>query len=115
MRAIGSSIMAALIVGALLWGNCLSCPQLLLLSRQSAPAHACCHEKSMPKTPGARQCQSQGLGNFIKSDPRPEIHLAVATAGELPVPFVPVAALELPVWLPEPLYSPPGDPLPLRI
>src|SRR5689334_1995645 len=62
MRALSTSFMAALIVVALFWGNCLSCPQVLL----SVKAHACCKRSQKPAT---KQCDSQGLQHFLKSDP----------------------------------------------
>ena len=67
MRTVSSSIMAALVVVALFWGNCLSCPQLLaaLHLHQSAqqPAHGCCHKTGSAPT----ECQSQGLKDFVKA------------------------------------------------
>ena len=67
MRKVSSSIMTALVVVALFWGNCLSCPQLLAAlhfhSSAHQPAHGCCHKSK----PGAAECQSQGLKNFVKA------------------------------------------------
>jgi len=37
MRRVSSSLMTALIVAALFWGNCLSCPQMLLAA--ATPLH----------------------------------------------------------------------------
>jgi hypothetical protein len=51
--------MAVLIVVALFWGNCFSCPQVLL-----AAQHGCCHRNKAPKT----ECTSQGLQNFVKAE-----------------------------------------------
>src|SRR4051812_702623 len=64
MRTISSSIMAALVVVALFWGNCFSCPQALLAAKTHEPAHQCCHKTKAP-TPG---CESQSLQNFVKAD-----------------------------------------------
>ena len=55
--------MAALVVVALFWGNCLSCPQLLAALHSQQPAHGCCHKTGSPAT----DCQSQGLKNFVKA------------------------------------------------
>src|SRR4051794_13220589 len=45
MRALGTSVMALLVVAALFWGNCFSCPQVLLTASQ----HGCCHRTKAPK------------------------------------------------------------------
>jgi hypothetical protein len=60
MRTFSTSIMALLVVAALFWGNCFSCPQLLL----AAHKHPCCpHTK-----PIKNECQTVGLKNFVKVD-----------------------------------------------
>lgn len=58
-------MMAALIVVALFWGNCLSCPQMLLTVATHQPAHSCCHRTKSAGT----SCQSQGLQHFLKAGP----------------------------------------------
>ena len=63
VRTVSSSIMAALVVVALFWGNCLSCPQALAALRSQQPVHGCCHKTR----PAAPECQSQGLKNFVKA------------------------------------------------
>ena len=55
--------MTALIVAALFWGNCLSCPQMLLAAAAHQPAHNCCHKTKSAGT----SCQSQGLQHFLKA------------------------------------------------
>jgi hypothetical protein len=68
--------MAALIVAALFWGNCLSCPQMLLAAAAHQPAHSCCHKNKSAGT----KCQSQGLQHFLKTGPevrRPAVAVAV--------------------------------------
>jgi hypothetical protein len=76
-------LMAALIMVALFWGNCLSCPQMLL----NAGSHNCCHRT---KTAGT-SCQSQGLQHFLKAAPETQTPaiavvaaLAPAIAASLP-------------------------------
>jgi hypothetical protein len=65
MRTISSSSMAALIIVALFWGNCLSCPQMQLTVAAHQPAHNCCHRTKSAGT----SCQSQGLQHFLKAGP----------------------------------------------
>jgi hypothetical protein len=70
--------MAALIVVALFWGNCLSCPQMLLTAAAHQPAHNCCHKTKSAGT----TCPSQGLQHFLKA------------ALDVQTPAVAVAAVE---------------------
>lgn len=82
MRAISSSIMAALVVVALFWGNCFSCPQALLAVTSHQSAHQCCH-KTKSAAPG---CETQNLQQYVKAD-------ASGHAPSLPVvAFVSLAA-----------------------
>jgi len=64
MRAVSSSVMAALVVVALFWGNCLSCPQMLLSLSTHQVGHSCCHHKQTNKV----QCQSQAVRHFVKAE-----------------------------------------------
>lgn len=64
MRTVSSSCMAALVVMALFWGNCLSCPQILLALSSHQPAHGCCHRTK----PASAGCQTQSLRSFVKAD-----------------------------------------------
>ena len=75
MRAFSSSIMALLVVAALFWGNCYSCPQALL----GATTHQCCHPTKAPK-----DCPSPTLHNYVKSD-----------AAAAPAPLGPVATVSV--------------------
>jgi hypothetical protein len=83
MRVISTSVRAALIILALFWGNCLTCPQALM-----AQTHRCCHKNKQ----GSQSCQTQVLRQFVKADPAP--HAApvpvVAELSSLPL-TVPVA------------------------
>jgi hypothetical protein len=95
MRRVSSSLMAALIVVALFWGNCLSCPQMLLAIAAHQPAHSCCHKTKSTGT----TCQSQGLQHFLKAGPEvqtPAVAAAVAVAPAIAV-SLPQGALVAPV------------------
>lgn len=59
--------MAALVVVALFWGNCLSCP-LALASVPSAPTHPCCHHPKVPT-----DCPASTLHNYVKADSGPAL------------------------------------------
>ena len=106
MRAFLNSLMAALVVMALFWGNCFSCPQILL----AAQKHGCCpHGKSEQK-----ECKTQGLRNFVKADPVVKVVPFVVQGVLVPVPVS--AALRVEAHTAPLLvsFSPP-DLLPLRI
>ncbi len=60
MRAAFNSLMVALVVTALFWGNCFSCPQILLAAQKH---HCCPHGKT-----GSSECKTQGLRNFVKAE-----------------------------------------------
>ncbi len=81
MRAFCSSVMAVLVVMALFWGNCFSCPQVLLSLRQHQPAHQCCHKTHT----SAASCQLQTLQHFVKADIGAHAP-AVAVVAEIAVP-----------------------------
>ena len=101
MRRVSSSLMAALIVAALFWGNCLSCPQMLLTAAHQ-PAHSCCHRTKSTAT----SCQSQGLQHFLKAAPEmqtPAVAVVVAMAPAIAV-SQPQGALVAPV---EVVHAPP--------
>ena len=53
--------LSLLLLAALVWGNCWSCPQVLL-SLGHAPSHDCCKHSRV-------DCQSVALKHFVKSDP----------------------------------------------
>jgi len=70
MRTISNTAMAALVVVALFWGNCFSCPQVLLALKSHQPAHGCCHRTKQT----TQNCQAQVLRHFVKA----EIEVAAA-------------------------------------
>lgn len=62
MRQASNFLMAMLIVAALFFGNCLSCPQVMMGLASHQPGHGCCHHRS------ARiDCHSQALSHFVKA------------------------------------------------
>jgi hypothetical protein len=106
MRAVFNSLMAALVVVALFWGNCFSCPQILLAAQKH---HCCPHGKVNPN-----ECKTQGLRNFVKAERATQAMPApVAAAIISPPPFAPRSSATLVVST-TPQYNPP-DLLPLRI
>ena len=95
-------MMAALIVVALFWGNCLSCPQMLLMVAAHQPAHNCCHKTKSAGT----TCQSQGLQHFLKTGPgvRTPAVAVVAAATAITAAALPQGAMAAPV---EVVHAPP--------
>jgi hypothetical protein len=105
MRTLSTSVMALLIVAALFWGNCFSCPQLLV----AAQKHGCCpHSTKSAKT----ECQTPGLKNFVKAEKSAPAAITVVAAVELPAPASEFAA---PLAVPHLETHAPPDNLPLRI
>jgi hypothetical protein len=95
--------MAALIVVALFWGNCLSCPQMLLTVAMHQPAHSCCHKTKSVGT----SCQSQGLQHFLKAGPgvrTPSVAVVAAVATAATAAALPQGGLVAPV---EVVHAPP--------
>ena len=101
--------MATLVIVALFWGNCFSCPQVLLASKLQTPAHGCCH-KTKQTNPG---CHTQALQNFVKGD-------AVTHAAAMPVAIAagvaaPVVARVADATVAHVEHDPPGGFFSLRI
>jgi hypothetical protein len=93
--------MAVLVVAALFWGNCLSCPQMLL-ARNS---HGCCKRSQKSGIP-TKDCQ-QHLHQFVKSDDagQQQVSPVVAVAAPLAAPEALVAVeASTPAEI---VYSPP--------
>jgi len=106
MRAFFNSLMAALVVMALFWGNCFSCPQILL----AAQKHGCCpHGKADQK-----ECKTQGLRNFVKADQVVKVAPAVAQTA-VPATLVAQVSVTTARVAPVPQNFSPPDLLPLRI
>jgi len=85
--------MAVLVIAALFWGNCYSCPQMLLAQQK----HGCCPHGKTTRT----DCQAQSLQNFEKAEKASVA--APASAVLLPRP-------EAAVRLPESACSPDTSP-----
>ncbi|MCX6627607.1 MAG: hypothetical protein NTW28_08260 [Candidatus Solibacter sp.] len=106
MRAVFNSLMAALVVVALFWGNCFSCPQILL----AAQKHSCCpHGKANPS-----ECKTQGLRNFVKAEKAAQVVPAVVVTAVIQSPTA-IARLSVHLVVPVPPEYTPPDILPLRI
>ena len=95
-------MMTALIVAALFWGNCLSCPQMLLAVAAHQPARNCCHKTKSAGT----SCQSQGLQHFLKAGPELQTPAVAVMAAVEPAIAVslPQGAMVAPV---EVVHAPP--------
>jgi hypothetical protein len=106
MRAVFNSLMAVLVVAALFWGNCFSCPQILLAAQKH---HCCPHGKADPN-----ECKTQGLRNFVKAERAAQaVPAPMATVVIAPPPHSPrLSATFVDPATPE--FTPP-DLLPLRI
>ena len=107
MRAVFNSLMAALVVVALFWGNCFSCPQILL----AAQKHSCCP----PGKANPSESKTQGLRNFVKAEKIvPGAPAAVVAAVVIAAPPASARLSATSVVPASPAYTPP-DLLPLRI
>ena len=106
MRAFCNSLMAALVVVALFWGNCFSCPQILLAAQRH---HCCPHSKS-----GGNDCQTQGLRNFVKAEQIAQGAPAIVVNHAAPLAVAPERLNTILAVPAPPEYTPP-DLLPLRI
>jgi hypothetical protein len=74
--------MVALAVLALLWGNCLSCPDMMAAMAVHQPDHNCCHKPQ----PAQAKCHTQDMQHFMKAEaPAPSLPV-VAELAELPAP-----------------------------
>lgn len=107
MRTVSSSLLAVLVLAALFWGNCLSCPQMLLSMGAGVPAHGCCQHGKTPVS-SRDNCQSFGLKHFVKAGPA--MQAPARTVQSLPMaataPAMHVYAAECATFV-EFFYSPP--------
>jgi hypothetical protein len=104
MRTFSTSLMVLLVVAALFFGNCFSCPQMLLAGPSHQQRHNCCPGPQ----PVSASCP-QGMQHFVKAGDngaQPSILPVVAALIEAPAlivlpntPFIPPAPAE---------HAPPG-------
>jgi len=92
-----------LVIAALFWGNCLSCPQLLLAMRAHQPAHDCCKRNQKPAT---KSCDSQVLQHFLKTETGDQAP-AVPAAEAVVAAIAAAAPLVAPVTIETPAHAPP--------
>jgi hypothetical protein len=89
--------MPVLALAALLWGNCLSCPRMMLARASQRSSHGCCkHPKSFQCT----DCQ-QHLRQFVvgQSDAPVPVLPVTAAVRPSPVPLPALAEAPVPVEL----------------
>jgi len=103
MRVIASLLRAALIIAALFWGNCLTCPQALIA--QSQQRHQCCHKHKQDSA----ACQTQALQQFVKADPARYAPVFAAPAIVAVVPSPTLAVVTEPASLPDAAEHAPPD------
>lgn len=88
--------MVALAVVAMLWGNCLSCPDMFAAMTSHQADHSCCHKPQ----PASVKCHTQGMQHFVQA----ETHTVGAPAvAELAEPVAPAALPEQ--WAHTPLAA----------
>jgi hypothetical protein len=94
---------AALMVVALFWGNCLSCPQMLLSAAARKSAHGCCKRT---KAGVCQECQ-KNLQQFEPSGgtTTPAVAVPVALADDSTAP---AAAVAIASDVSEAAHAPPG-------
>jgi hypothetical protein len=103
MRTLFSSAMVALAVAAMLWGNCLSCPDMLAAMASHQPDHSCCHKPH----PAPVACHAQVMQHFVKAETHTVATPAVAELAELPASVAPPATLA--AALTPVQHAPPGN------
>lgn len=80
---------------ALFWGNCFSCPQVLISLATHKASHECCKRGQKP---AMKTCDTQGLRHFVKTDPADSAQPAPdATPLQAVAAPVAVVSLVLPV------------------
>jgi hypothetical protein len=111
MRTFSSSLMVLLVVAALFFGNCFSCPQAFLAWQSHQPAHNCCPSPH----PVSAGCQTQAMRHFVKAgDSGAQPLMAPVAAGFAEAPAS-IVLPDAPFIVPAPAeHAPPGI-LPLRV
>jgi hypothetical protein len=103
---VSTTMMAALVIVALFWGNCFSCPQTLL----ALQSHGCCH----PAKPTPSTCQSQGLKSFEKAESGVQVDPGPVVAA-IVEPVLAVSLFTMHVAVISPTEHTPPEILSLRI
>jgi hypothetical protein len=75
MRTISTAALAVLVIAALFWGNCFSCPKLLF----AQSAHGCCKRTKV-------SCDTQSLKDYVKSEIATDIAPAILPSITIPLP-----------------------------
>jgi hypothetical protein len=96
--------MTLLVVMALFWGNCFSCPQILLNLKAHNTAHECCKRNHKPVSKG---CGTQGLQHFLSSDSAAQQQTMPLAEAVVPAPVLHEIPQSVVVGASIPLYSPP--------
>jgi hypothetical protein len=105
MRTFSIPLTVLLVVAALFFGNCFSCPQMLLAGQSHRPAHNCCPHPQ----PASAGCQTQAVQHFVKAgDSGAQPLMAPVAAGIVEVPASAVVS-SAPVLVPTfAEHAPPG-------
>jgi hypothetical protein len=104
MRTFSTSLMVLLVVAALFFGNCFSCPQMLLAWQSHQPRHNCCPGPQ----PASASCQTQGMQHFVKAGSAAQPIIVPVDAELIEAP-APVALPNAPFTVPSAAeHAPPG-------
>jgi hypothetical protein len=102
VKRFSSALMVLLAVVALLWGNCLSCPQMIMGGQGGS--HSCCHKPQ----PAQAKCHTQDMQHFVNAQthaPVAPVVLGLSTTPEVELALSEVIA---PAVI---LHAPPGNPI----
>jgi len=92
MRAVTNVLLAFLLMGALVWGNCFCCPQLPVPLESHAPAHGCCGHSGKQPVPSQGNCHSARISHFVTREPAPQVQVHVVMIAHVVGPGIPVAS-----------------------
>ena len=105
MRTFSIPLTVLLVVAALFFGNCFSCPQMLLAWQSHRPAHNCCPHPQ----PASAGCQTQGMQHFVKAGDSGAQPLMVPVAADIVEAPASVVLANAPFTVPAPAeHVPPG-------
>ena len=104
MRIFSTSSMVLLAAAALFFGNCFSCPRMLLAWQSQQPLHNCCPSSQ----PVSASCQSQDMQHFVKGDSGAQPVILAVTAELIKSPSL-IVLPNTPLIVPAPAeHAPPG-------